>query len=142
MRLHTDQCMDNLTAAAQWARVETVRFTHHKSRSRRQAFDIVLSGSNSRRINSPTLGHHLAATWDEWGIFLHYLFERDSTMIAGEQYRGQYDFNNRTGDRFGSLTPSMRHQQHIWRFFRAPAVFERDLSYGTQHCACGAIRRF
>jgi hypothetical protein len=120
MRLHTDTLTEqDIHFACCSAGVTAEVFTRHGSRSRDHAFEVILSGSNTRNAN----GHSFkAATWDEWGVFFAALFERDPQMFAGNKnwgYDGAHAFHRKTDDRFLYSNPDRRfpedtHTQHKW----------------------------
>ncbi len=99
MRIHSDTITtQNIAAAASYARVGIEVLTEHGSRSRAKAFEVQLSGSSSYRAQG---GWWLAATWDEWGNFLHFLYGVDDNMLAGQPsygYDGQDDFLSKTAE--------------------------------------------
>lgn len=93
MKIHSDtitylDVRNALQNAVVYADVDRVG-----SRKRDHGFNVYLYGS------SPYAAQHdrteKAATWDEWGVFLDYLFEIDPQMIAG-QYDGRDDFERQT----------------------------------------------
>lgn len=116
MRLHTSACKGKIYEAAAASGVDLLRVEHHGSRSHLQAFDVILSGSNSRYINSPHFDTHHSATWDEWGMFLNYVYIFDNAMKAGDAYHDRHDFNWQTCNRFLTLRPSGQHRQHNWYY--------------------------
>lgn len=82
--------------------------SRHGSRSHDHAFAVNLTGDgtvNKRRVNYGTsqtrdrFDREFAATWDQWGVFLAVLFDRDPDMIAGP-YKGVDDFHRQTGNVF------------------------------------------
>ncbi len=122
MRIHTSLNHSDLYDAARAARVGFTTLTEHKSRSHVRAFEIKLTGSSSYRQN---FGDDYAATWDEWGIFLAVLFERDAD-IKTPYYRDRNDFHWQTGERFVSLRHSQQHAQHNWQPFTAMPVGDTE----------------
>lgn len=105
MRIHTDNLTTgDLMDAAKIARVE-IDWTSHGSRSRDHAFEVRLTGESRRRPNSGQYGatrDAYAATWDQWGVFLAELFQRDATATIPSAYRDGEAFANHTGDRSGA----------------------------------------
>ena len=95
------------------------------SRKRRGAVELRLSGSSNYKSQG---GDYKAATWDEWGIVINAIFERDCEAIVG-QYGSLFTFDNCTQGRFDDLTPANQHKRHKWVYF-APRQFE---------CECGAM---
>lgn len=61
--------------------VYAIRFAHYGSRTHTRAVDIVLTGNARHRSQSDR--EHYAATYDEWGAFLAYLFDVDPDVKAG-----------------------------------------------------------
>lgn len=116
MRIHTDTLtstdMYNATDAATRAvggnpAIKAVRPTKmelHKSRSRRHAYEVLLTGSNSRGQNGDP--RTPAATYDEWGFFLAYLFAKDPEMTC-TYYTDADDFDAKTEGKY-------RHPANVW----------------------------
>lgn len=100
-------------------------FSSHGSRSRAAAFEVSLEGNgswkNSGRYGAATWDMR-AATWDEWGAFLGYLFNLDPDMLCGSSpkyaaYDGIPDYRFKTGSRFDSGTlPADTHKRHSWKY--------------------------
>jgi len=104
MRIHTDILTEaDIHDAAREARVSYAGggFTRHGSRSRDHAFNVLLTGESKRRPNGGNYGaaDDYAATWDQWGVFLAVLFDRDPNMKT-PYYVDAHDFHVRTNDRF------------------------------------------
>jgi hypothetical protein len=138
MKIHSDALdTTEIRKAARRAGVSFTRFDLGNSRSRAQRFDIILTGSSSRRQNFG--GEDMAATWDEWGIFLGILFALDP-QARSDHYESLDHFTWATGGRFadGSLTRLTQHATHRWE--HSGAVVTN--SYYVSECQCGAIRRF
>ena len=95
------------------------------SRKRAGAVELRLSGSSNYKSQG---GDYKAATWDEWGIVIHGIFERDGDAIVGK-YDSLFTFDNYTQGRFDDLTPVNQHKRHKWVYY-APRQFE---------CKCGAM---
>jgi hypothetical protein len=137
MKIHSD-ALDELEIrkAARRAGVYFTKFEIGNSRSREQRFDIILTGSSPRRQN---FGDDMAATWDEWGIFLGILFDLDP-QAHSERYESLDHFTWATGGRYadGSLTPLLQHATHRWQ--HSDVVVTN--TYYVSECKCGAIRRF
>lgn len=132
MRIHTSLYALEISQAARVAGVSLTRMTEHGSRSHLRAFEVNLTGSNSRYQNG---GEHKAATWDEWGMFLGHLFQQDPGAKASFYGSGEH-FHWATGDRFRDGAPSDPHPQHRWEFFGS---FDR---YHEHVCTgCSAIVR-
>src|SRR3712207_5740771 len=100
MRIHTDTVTElHIRAALRAATdasngvrsVDVTRLQRHGSRTHSHAWDVILTGSNPRRQNG---GPDYAATYDEWGWFLAYLYGIDSELrTAGwPGYNGADDF--------------------------------------------------
>jgi hypothetical protein len=139
MRIHSNS-LDALDVrkAATLAGVAFTRFDLKGSRSREAAFDVILTGSSSRRQNFG--GDDYAATWDEWGIFLGHLFDLDPQAHAAGTYESGEHFHWATGGRYreGNLRPSTAHANHKWEW----SGYSLNRSYSVSECACGAIRRW
>lgn len=97
-----------------------VDISSHGSRSRAAAFEVSLEGNGyQKNTGQHGAGVEYAATWDEWGAFLGYLFTFDPDMLCGSAKRPTYadaeDFHQLTGDRFRSLEiPADTHKRHRW----------------------------
>jgi hypothetical protein len=140
MRLHTDHLTEtDIRDAARKAGVGVERFSRHSSRSRGWAFDVILSGSGTTSGNYGGADRDVkAATWDEWGLVLAELYQRDPQMIAGSAYRNSEHFHWATGDRFTALTPPFQHLRHRWEY-QGECVTD---AYYTRECDCGAVVRY
>lgn len=129
MKIHTDilthEDIADATRAGGMRGVYTERESVRGSRSRARSFDITLRGNSTRRPNGGNRGADdgYAATWDEWGMFIQALFEKDPEAIIG-QYRSFDDFEMATHGRFESLTAPYAHGNHTWIVNTA----------GTQEC--------
>lgn len=141
MRLHTDVLTEqDIRDAAKGGTIAFDRLTEHGSRSHKRAFEVKLTGSgthtNSGRYGANTWEQ--AATWDEWGIFLGNLYEKDPDMLVGSAgnpiYSDSGDFDWKTENRFGenSITWDQQHKRHRW---------EHDWMTRESVCKCGAVRR-
>lgn len=122
MRIHTDLIYDNhllraldstgLTTDGVW--LETC--DQHGSRSRARAFNVKLAatprdGRRRRRNFATRLGddvNTVAATYDEWGIWIRALFKVDPEAIIG-QYKGVDDFHTQTHGRFREHPFALEH---------------------------------
>ena len=140
MRIHTNTIVHrDLLDAARGLPVQ-VTATEHGSRTHARAFEILLTGTSNRLTNSGKYGagEDYAATWDEWGMFLFRLFDRDPFMRVGgikaPVYKNADDFDRRTGGRYATLTPEEQHKNHRWG---------RSEDAGRHVCKCGAylVRR-
>lgn len=140
MRIHSDILTARDIYRATSARGMTgvyAEVTSHGSRKRHHAFNLMLTGTSSRRPNSGNRGadsDDYAATWDEWGMVLAELYAIDPNMDA-TYYASADDFHWKTGGRFYSLTAVDQHGRggHRWEFDGVPREHE---------CKCGAVRRF
>lgn len=94
----------------------------HRSRSRRGAVNLTLTGSDGRtghRVNSGVrgAGWQGAASWDEWGVVLAFIFNVDPDAFVKGVYADADDFHDRTADRFEALAlPSDSHPRHVWEY--------------------------
>lgn len=114
------------------------------SKTRDHAFTVKLEAlerKGRRRVNFGTANVDrydppFAATWDEWGFFLAYLFDVDPNLIAGNNYSGLDHYQWCTGGRFVGREPVVRvgtpHDQHRWEHKPNPG----GPSLG---CKCGAV---
>lgn len=129
MRLHTDRLVESDVHAATaflpgvYATVST-----HGSRSHERALEFFLTG-NGYAKNTGTSGADWenGATWDEWGVVLQYLFDRDPEALAGSQknpvYNGAADYHQKTMYRFESgELPADTHKRHAWEYL-SPRYF-------------------
>lgn len=153
MKIHSDVLTyADLLDAVKIARVDFGRCDEKGSRSRARGFDVTLTGESRRRPNDQGKGDRdaYAATWDQWGVFLAALFDRDPKMVT-PYYEDAKDFAIKTDVRFGrALTiqttagtatifqsfgwPSDAHGDHTFRFDGVP---------GEQSCSkCSAVRRW
>jgi hypothetical protein len=146
MRIHTDALTStDIHQAALIARVDYAEggFTIHGSRTRSRAFNVTLTGESRRRPNRGTsrdrYNPDYAATWDQWGVFLAVLFDRDPDMVT-PYYADRDDFNYKTDARFTKIGggwddfwPADAHGDHSWEY-RAPRV------RGCRRCS--AVQRF
>lgn len=81
------------------ATVRPTRMELHGSRKRARAFDILLTGTNTRdQYGNPRTP---AATYDEWGNFLAYLFMVDKAMVC-DYYDGADDFHTKTKNAYSA----------------------------------------
>ena len=124
MRFHADKITrEDVRAAAQFAEVNVEYLSEHKSRKAARAFEIKIGGSSNRLAQG--FNHHgevfNAATWDEWGMFIAFLFDRNPDMIAGD-YAGEDNFHYTTGWRFcgddyvAKRPKDLGCQSHRWDF--------------------------
>lgn len=88
------------------------------SRSRARAFTVKLTGTSNRNQN-PGTGRdryvEKAATFDEWGMFIDFLFLCDEDAVIG-QYKGYEHFKACTFGRYESLTQPYAHGNHKWAY--------------------------
>lgn len=138
MRIHSDKLTyQDFLRAGSWAQVYLIEFAECGSRSRAKAFEFSLTGSSSYQRNFGAGGQ--AATWDEWGMFLAFLFQVDPNAHCGKHsYQCQEHFNWMTGNRFDNLTPQKQHKRHRWGMADASAT----KVYSVSECSCGAIQRW
>lgn len=112
MRIHTNtdqlpiQSKNALAPGVRMQRVPTV----HASRTHLIAYDVALTGSSGRNAMR---NNYKAATWDEWGTYLAYLFADDATLKAGPYLSAEH-FHWSTGNRFTHGMPDDAHKQHHW----------------------------
>lgn len=153
MRIHTDTIMVSdvyRATAANGMTGVSVDVMEHGSHSRARSFEVSLEGTGTRRKNTGRYGGPAddgtyAATWDEWGIFLAYLFNVDPKAWAGGTrkrpiYDGRADFHAATGGRFRTLEQADQHKNHRWE--RATLGVMRCTKEGcsaSQHERVGAL---
>jgi len=83
------------TGVYRYAMVRTTRCEPKGSRKRARAFDVILTGSNTRgQQHDPRTP---AATYDEWGHFLAHLFAIDPKMVT-PYYADAADFHTKTAN--------------------------------------------
>jgi hypothetical protein len=129
MRIHSDFIEEvDVRKAARLAGVQFTRFGLHGSRKREHAFDVILTGSSPRRQNQ---GEDYAATWDEWGSFLGYLFALDANAWT-QQYTSGAHFDWATDGQYRNGVLPVRHASHRWEYAGGMA----------SECQCGAVRRW
>jgi hypothetical protein len=144
MRIHSDTLtfagvFNAMNVAGVWATTLELK----GSRKRDHAFEVKLSGDSPFRQNG---GSEMAATWDQWGIFLAYLYSRDPDMIAQyyakskmpELQSSKAIFEYATGNRFDDLTLQQSHRRHRWE----PILTEEGRGTCTSICECGAVQRW
>jgi hypothetical protein len=111
MRIHSDTLTaEHFEAARQFASAQTDLGTVYlgecqlrASRTRRYAFEVKLEGDGSKRRRNNHSNTGFAASYDQWGWFLAYLFSIDADAKAGP-YDGVTDFDEQTGSQFTSWT--------------------------------------
>lgn len=114
MRIHTTANYTDVRNAAEKAGVAVVKCDLHGSRSRPRAFEIKLEGASRRRPNFGASDGY-AATWDQWGVFLGFLFDLDPEMTCWA-YKGSAEFHYATMGRFEDGWPSDAHGDHTFRY--------------------------
>lgn len=139
MRIHTDTLTDqDIRDAARRAGVDLYRMTVHGSRKRARAYDVILEGTGRTGTRYGQNTDMVAATWDEWGIFLAELFRRDDRLTIPRVYEDGEHFRWATAGRYDNLTPAGQHVRHRWEH-QGVAVTG---SYSASDCRCGArVRR-
>lgn len=140
MKIHTNTLdMPDLVEASHIARVDFSRIDRKGSQTHERAFDVILTGESNKMQNG---GREKAATWDQWGVFLAVLFDKDPSMTT-TYYADADAFARKTADRFGAFDdvrrfvaigwPNDSHGDHQWDYAGVP---------GEQACTkCTAIRR-
>lgn len=120
MRIH---CSNDVTEtvirdAASKAQVTLETSSEHGSKSRDHAWEIHLSGNSRRRGNGKD---YFAATWDQWGVFLGYIFDADPQARCWA-YSWEGDFHFKTMGRFNELERDdvpLDHD-HRWQYSGIP----------------------
>lgn len=123
MKIHSDILTTRdvyaATSAAGMRGVTAERLEEHGSRSRARSFDVTLRGNSTRKPNPGTGGRYFdegeyAATWDEWGMFIHALYEADPKALIGD-YGPRHVFEQATRLRFEELTAKDACRNHVWK---------------------------
>ena len=142
MRIHSDS-LDALEIrkAARIAGVAFTRFNLKGSRSHTGAFDVILTGSSTRRQNSNDNPDY-AATWDEWGCFLGTLYAIDPAMVT-PYYSSADHFHWITNGRYRATVGDdfERGHNHRWEFSGESAT-GAYMVHGCARDGCDAVRRF
>lgn len=112
MKIHSNVLTreDIIHAARNIAHCDITDLSERGSRSHKNRWDIKLSGDS---LYNQNFGDSKAATWDQWGIFLAYLFRLDPT-VKTDMYSDVNNFHWITGERFISLTYPEQHKRHKW----------------------------
>lgn len=120
MIIHTDARWKIVYDATKVARM-TGRIVMRGSRTHAHAYHVTLWGDLyvSRRRTAD--GLHAAATWDQWGVFLSWVFHADRYARCGSKTNPAYadasDFHAKTNARFlDGRFPSDYHGDHRWVF--------------------------
>lgn len=100
--------------------------TNHRSRKRKGAVEMKLSGTSSHNNAANT---DKAATWDEWGAVLERIYQVDSEATSN-YYEDYYDFGYKTNWRFEDFNLQDQHKTHKWEYL-APRTFK---------CKCDAVK--
>ena len=136
MRIHSDILTESdvySAGKAAGALFDTLDETG--SRSRARAFTVKLRGASNRRPNFYNGDGSFAATWDQWGVFLGILFDKDPNMTIPHTYADADEFSYRTNGRFDDVDNMPTDLSHDHRFKFAGVPF-------SQECTkCGAITR-
>lgn len=123
MRIHTNTITlldlrdavreaSHISGAVVWLERED----EHGSRTHARAFDVILEGdgtANRRRRNFGTAQTyerwevHYAASYEQWGYFLGYLYALDPTMKCTDHYKDAADFHAKTGGQFPHYAPAV-----------------------------------
>lgn len=138
MKIHTDVLTNrDLIDASLIARVEFDKWRDRGSRIRDHAFEVTLFGESRRRPNNRGRfdADQYAATWDQWGVFLAVLFDRDPHMFT-PYYADADHFHRATGERFRveGYWPADAHGDHRFTFTGTP--------YENACTKCSAVRRW
>ncbi len=115
MRIHSDLSAMHIIQAVQSVNIPGVaimKIEKKGSRSRKHRFDIALSGHS---ITGGAYGNvnYQTATWDEWGMAIEAIFQKDPTAIVGP-YKTHEDFRAVTFDRFDDLRIDELCKRHRW----------------------------
>lgn len=125
MRIHfntnSEDTLRALHSAQEASGVTFEKMERHASRSARLAYEVILSGDSTHRINSSEFGREFAASWDQWGIFMAVIYEADPYATSWA-YGSAQDFHHKTAFRFGSggvtsmNDPEYRRTSHKWSY--------------------------
>ena len=144
MMIHTNVLTrDEIAAAARRAGVSFERLEQKGSRKRARKFDVILEGSGRTGGawgNSGSYGaaQYVAATWDEWGVFLAALFTADPEAWT-DAYTSAEHFRWSTAGRYDGLDIAEQCKRHRWDY-TGPNMTG---AYAVHQCRkCDAIRRF
>lgn len=143
MRIHTseDVTYSTIYDAARFAGVD-VEVTQHGSRTHETAWEVSLTGSSRRRPNNRGKWQDddsYAATWDEWGMFIGYVFWIDPEARCGSAkypaYANAVDFEDQTDRRFiANVKPDDLHGDHSW---------QSSFGYRScRHCSAAQVPRY
>ena len=112
MRIHSD-ILTREDLGGMLADLPGVYFDHistHGSRQRARGIEVRLIG-NSPYLNMAKTDK--AATWDEWGVFMARVFDKDSSALMGKETEAA--FCARTNYRFDTDgLPTDTHARHTW----------------------------
>lgn len=126
MKIHTNVLVEddviNACHAAGMRGVYADELDTKGSRSRKRALIVKLVGNSNRAVNPGTSRYadrgadaERAATWDEWGMFINALYQKDPEAIVGD-YQSKAHFEAVTRGRYGSLTAPYAHGNHKWEY--------------------------
>ena len=122
MDLHTNTLTyADVTEAAKRADVQFSQIGKLGSRRAAHKFTITLTGNSRRRPNSGRGGagdsDAYAATWDQWGQFLAYLYGIDPDMWT-RSYADVWEFQEATAYRFDDdgSAPDDAHGDHKFKY--------------------------
>lgn len=151
MRIHTELNplpLIQAVNAAVGGTVQIVGHTVHKSHTHARGIELQLSG-NGRTGGQYGNAANRSALWDEWGIALAAIFQKDmSARVAGVYESGEH-FAWATGNRFLSFGPTAEmlpvtmltmadvHVKHRW-LYDGESV---GGAYVVNSCTCGALTR-
>ena len=111
MRIHSDTLTKaDLVNALQMGKTDEVFLLHcieKMSRSRNHAFEVTLRGHGKRHTRRPNNSRHgggrsdefMAATYEDWGWWLTFLYQRDPQMRS-DYYSNAGDFHKKTNGQF------------------------------------------
>lgn len=134
MRIHGNNITDAALVTANRHAGTTMTYSHHGSRSRTGAVEVSLRGNSRRAPMGGDTSNGMAATWDQWGVFLAALFLLDSTMTVPRVYTDETDFHRKTASRFIKGWPTDAHGDHKFRYSGTP---------NQQNCTkCSAVVRW
>lgn len=112
MRIHSDT-LTREDLGGMLSDLAGVYFDHvstHGSRKRARGIEVRLIG-NSPYLNMAKTDK--AATWDEWGVFMARVFDKDADALIGGETLAAFDA--RTNYRFDADgLPSDTHPRHKW----------------------------
>lgn len=128
MRIHSDVLtLEDFYEAGKRAGASLSQFSEHGSRSRAKSWDVFYTGHGRSGGQWGNTSGRKTASWDEWGMILHYLYKIDPDL-TNRFYANVEEFDWVTAGRFDILNPEHAHHAHRWQIY----------TVGVFTCKCGA----